>query len=170
MKVSHLLFAMLAFAPLTVEALATAVPAASAGEAAPAAAVLHPGRVTPASIVGAPALGNANRLHSPLRARKPGHVALQLSPSRESTSAATGKLTDGRSFADGRLRGAATARRPGSIEVNATARAAAPLRAVARSATIGGPKSSTSRPLGGATMGRTAHNASIDGTQLHHKF
>jgi hypothetical protein len=42
-------------------------------------------------------------------------------------------------------------------------------RAFGRDSTIGGPRAPGPGRVGGPAIGRTAHNATIDGTQLHHQ-
>jgi hypothetical protein len=227
MKVSHILCAMLACAPLTFEARATAssadgpssVAADNVGEAAGgtapsrnagakarrsgdrgsaqagartgvgskgqgAAVAVSPrrGSVTPQGGVAQGARSNADRLHSLLNAQAHGRRARQpspvgstrrvthgpdvrglqgVSPSGQPRLAASNSAAPPAAMPSGQPRLAAS---------NSAASPAARPVATPRNSTIGGPHAQGSARVGGPAIGRTVHNAIIDGSQQHHKF
>jgi hypothetical protein len=67
-------------------------------------------------------------------------------------------------------RTAANPRAAANPSAAANSSAAANLSAAARASTIGGPQAQGLGQVGGPAIGRPAHAATIDGTQLHHKF
>jgi hypothetical protein len=228
MKVSHILCAMLACAPLTFEARATAssedgpssVAAPNVGEAvggtAPsrtagakagrsgdrgsaqagartgvgskgqgAAVAVSPrrGSLTPQGGVAQGAHSNADRLHSLLNAQAHGRLARKpsrpvgstrgvtqgpdvrglqgVSPSGQPRLAASNSAAPPAAMPSGQPRLAAS---------NSAAPPAARPVATPRNSTIGGPHAQGSARVGGPAIGRTVHNAIIDGSQQHHKF
>jgi hypothetical protein len=213
MKVSHILCAILACAPLTFEARATAssedgrpsVAADNAGRAAgrtapsrgasakpedtrdreptrarprtggsskgrDAAAAVSPrrGSVTPQRGVaqgGVAQTGrNADRLHSLLNAQARGRLARQ--PSRPVGSARA--VTRGLDVRG--PQGGTPAGQPKLAASNSAVSPAARLVMTPRTSTIGGPHSQGIGRVGGPAISRTTRSATVDGTQLHHKF
>lgn len=67
-------------------------------------------------------------------------------------------------------RTAANPRAAANPSAAANSSAAANLSAAARASTIGGPQAQGLGQVGGPAIGRPAHAATIDATQLHHKF
>lgn len=122
--------------------------------------------VEPQRGAGQLARASSDRQRSPLSMQARTRLAHQ--PSRSpvgSTHAATG--------GDGVIRGTAGARpvrEPTRAASSIAARATTSLRAAAIKSTIGSPHAPGPALLGGPPIGRTTHNGTIDGTQLHHKF
>lgn len=124
---------------------------------------------------------NADRLRSLLNARPRGRITRQ--PSRASVGpvrAATDKSTGirGSSGPDRELRSTPVAARPAAVSsgpasvasgmaARGMASPSAFYRAVRGVSTIGGPPVTGHGFVGGPAIGRTARNATIDGTQLH---
>jgi hypothetical protein len=120
------------------------------------------GSLPPPRKVGPLARSNADRLHSLLSTKA---RAARL-PSRPGGSirTATGNVA---ARAPG---GASPAHQPTAAAATRAARSATPFRAATPNSTLGGPQVPRPGRLGAPAVGRTAHNASIDGTQLRHKF
>jgi hypothetical protein len=101
----------------------------------------------------------------------PQHVLLnaqargRLAP-RSAGASGTGAVGQG-------IRGAFGARPVGQRPLAASMRATVPAMtptATARDSTIGGPRVQALGRIGGPVYSRASHGATIDGTQLHHKF
>jgi hypothetical protein len=123
--------------------------------------------VTPTHAAGPLARSNADRLHSLSNAKA--HARVAKAPNRmESAKVAAGNL------ASRGIRGSSSGS-PTPPALNRAVRGGSSLTTVAKGSTIGG--GSYARGYGrlpgptiGQIAGRTARNASLDGTQLHHKF
>jgi hypothetical protein len=118
----------------------------------------------PQNAHGPAARSNGDRLRSLLDAQARGRVARPSSPPVGSTRAASGNVV-----AQGPS-GASPALPPAVTAPNVAARAAANQGPASRNSTIGGPRAQGLGQVGGPAIGRPAHAATIDGTQLHHKF
>jgi hypothetical protein len=116
--------------------------------------------------VGQVARGNADRLRSLISAQAHGRIAHQ---SNRRTIGSTRVATEG-DRVDRTPRGASPVRWPTRVASTIAARATTSQRVVARGATIGGPHASGLGWVGGPAINRTSHNATVDGSQLHHKF
>ena len=168
MKLSHLLCAMLACVPLTLEARATA---GDRGSASRDAAVAASPRRGP---------GNADRVHSLLNAQARGHPARQPGRSVRSARAVAQGPDDARGrvgvSAAGQSKLAASngaaAMPAGQPKLAASISAAPPaarLSSIPRNSAIGRPHAQALARVGGPAISRTTHSATIDGAQLHHK-
>jgi hypothetical protein len=140
----------------------------SKGRNAAAAVSPRRGSVTPqrgVAQVGAAQTGrNADRLHSLLNAQARGRLARQPSRPAGSTRAVTRGL-DVRG-----PQGGMPAGQPRLAASNSAASPAARLVMTPRTSTIGGPHSQGVGRVGGPAISRTTRSATVDGTQLHHKF
>jgi hypothetical protein len=124
---------------------------------------------------------NADRLRSLLNARARGRTARlpsrgSVGPVRTATGKGTGIRGSGGADRESRStpvasRPAAVSSGPASVVSGMTARGVASPGALSRAVrgvpTIGGPPATSHGFVGGPTIGRTARNATIDGTQLH---
>jgi hypothetical protein len=109
------------------------------------------------------ARSNADRLHALLSARARGQRTAASNPVR-STPGATGNRMAGASRSSSPLaqRALPASKHP--------APSATSVKAVVGGSRIGGPQTAGPGRLGGPAIGRTAHSATINGTQLHRKF
>ena len=130
----------------------------------------RPGSVTPAhgaaqSGVAQAGRANADRLHSLLNSRAQGHLVRQSGRAIGSPHGAAGSPA---------VRGSPPSAAPaGQPKLAATTTAPAPAVRTAvtpRSPSIGGPHAQVSGRVGGPAISGPKHNATIDGTQLRHKF
>jgi hypothetical protein len=140
----------------------------SKGRDAAAAVSPRRGSVTPqrgVAQVGVAQTGrNADRLHSLLNAQARGRLTRQPSRPAGSTRAVTRGL-DVRG-----PQGGMPAGQPRLAASNSAASPAARLVMTPRTSTIGGPHSQGIGRVGGPAISRTTRSATVDGTQLHHKF
>jgi len=117
------------------------------------------GSLTPPRAAGPLARSNADRLHSLHPAKARGHVG-------PTAAAASGKLS-----ARGQgVSGASPQALPTPPVATSVARVPPSVTPMVRSSTIGGPRAAGPGRLAGPATGRIAHNGTISGTQLHHKF
>ena len=116
----------------------------SKGRNAASAASPRRGSVTPPHAAGSLARSNAKRLRSPHPAEAQGRI----------TQTANGRVEPNAAAASRKL----SARPPPTV------------KAMVRGSMIGGPRAAGPQRLGGPATGRTANNATISGTQLHHKL
>lgn len=136
---------------------------------AAAAASPRRGSVTPprSGVQGGPARaarGNADRLNSMLNARAHGRLARQPSrPAGTARAVARGPEVRG-------PRDAGPAGQPKLATSNSPASPAARPAPNPRNSAIGGPHAQTLGRVGGPTISRTTHSATVDGNQFHHKF
>jgi hypothetical protein len=140
----------------------------SKGRDAAAAVSPRRGSVTPqrgvAQVGVAQAGRNADRLHSLLNAQARGRLTRQPSRPAGSTRAVTRGLD---------VRGPQGGMPAGQPRLAASISAASPaarLVMTPRTSTIGGPHSQGIGRVGGPAISRTTRSATVDGTQLHHKF
>jgi len=197
MRVSHILCAIMACAPLALEARATAssedggssVVAANAGEAAGRTAPDRnantkarrtPGRSSnqtgaqtgsgskgrDAAVAASPRRGSVTpqRLHSPLNAQARGRPARQPG-GRGSTRAVTHGADNVRG-----PQGLSPAGQSRPAASNSAAPPAARLTSTLGNSAIGGRHAQGLGRVGGPAISRTTHSATLDGTQLRHKF
>jgi hypothetical protein len=107
---------------------------------------------------------DADRLHSLLNAQARGRLTRQPSRPAGSTRAVTRGLD---------VRGPQGGMPAGQPRLAASISAASPaarLVMTPRTSTIGGPHSQGIGRVGGPAISRTTRSATVDGTQLHHKF
>jgi hypothetical protein len=193
MRMSHLLCAVLACAPLIFEARSTAssadgsssAAAANVGEAAGGAAPSRnagskrgrTGNRGPNPVgVAQTARSNADRLHSLLNAQARGRLARQ--PGRGgSTRAVTHGPDDVRGLHGASLAGqskmaVSNGAAPPAAETAGQSKLAASksTAAMPRNSALGGSHVQELGRVGGPAISRATHSATVDGTQLHRKF
>ena len=164
--VSHILCAMLACAPPTFEARATASFEDGGSAHTGAGSGVGPKRRDAAAAAPSPlaARGTAARQHSPPNAQARGRLARQANGLGGSAGAAAG--WPGITGSHGAGPGPA-----GPPKLTASAPPAAPRQSVTRkNSTIGGPHAQGFGRVGGPAISRTTHSATVDGTQLRHKY
>jgi len=121
---------------------------------------------------------NADRLHSMLNARVNGHLARQrgrpVGSARGATAGPDLHGAQGMSpAAQPKLAASnrAAAMQAGQPKLAASSSAPPSARlSTPRSSAVGGPHAPELGRLGGPAISRTAHSATVDGAQLHHKF
>jgi len=175
--VSHILWAMLACAPLTFEARATtsfedggSAHTGARSNVGPkrrdVAAAPSPRRAAMGPPRGAAlaSRGTAARQHSPPNAQARGRLARQANGLGGSAGAAAGwpSFTGSHGARPGLA---------GPPKLTASAPPAAPRQSATRKdSAIGGPHAQGLGRVGGPAISRTTHSATVDGTQLRHKF
>ena len=150
----------------------------SKGRDAAVAASTRRGSVKPQGAVAQAGRSNADRLHSLLNAQAHGRFARQPGGRVGSTRAVTYGPNDVRGprgvSPAGQSRLAASSAVPASqskpFASNSAAPPAAKLMSTPRNSAIGGPHAQALGRVGGPAISRTTHSATIDGTQLRHKF
>jgi hypothetical protein len=186
MKASHIVCAILACAPLTLAARAAASSEDRSSSSVAAANVRGAGgRTAPSRIantkvgrsavmpqrgvgqagVAKGARSNAGRVHSLLNAQAHGGRLARQPGRAGSTRAVTHGPDDVRG-----PRGVSPASQPKMAASNGAAPSAARLSSTPRNSAIGGPHAQGLGRVGGPAISRTTHSATIDGTQLRHKF
>jgi hypothetical protein len=139
------------------------------------------GSIAPQGGVAQAGRSNADRLHSLLNAQARGHLARQPGGRVGSTRAVTHGPNDVRGpqgvspagqskLAASSGAAAVPAGQSKLVASNSAAPPAAKLTSTARNPAIGGPHAQGLGRVGGPAISRTAHSATIDGAQLHHKF
>jgi hypothetical protein len=168
--------------PAAQESTQTGSSTAAGSKGRNAAAAASPRRVsvTPPHAAGPLARSNADRLHSLHPAKERGRVA--PNPNRHvgpTAAAASGKVSARGQGVPGASSQApptppvatSAAQVPSSLPVaTSVARIPPNVTPMVRTSSIGGPRAAGPGRLGGPPTGRTAHNGTISGTQLHHKF
>ena len=153
----------------------------SKGRDAAVAASTRRGSVKPQGAVAQAGRSNADRLHSLLNAQAHGRLARQPGGRVGSTRAVTHGPNDVRGprgvspagqsrLAASSSAAAVPAGQPKLVASNAAAPPAAKLMSTPRNSAIGGPHAQALGRVGGPAISRTTHSATIDGTQLRHKF